>query len=116
LPGLTRIRTNKGVSTWDNSHVSPIHGNFILAEFRSKRSNVRRLVSATDCGRTNVEIGRIFSKLAEFRPNRRTKNQPWVEFRPTWTLVRPKSVAEIKLRAFKRFKTNFGQKKFTVLT
>jgi hypothetical protein len=33
-----------------------------------------------------VQISRNISKLAEFHPNRRRKNQPWVEFRPTWTI------------------------------
>jgi hypothetical protein len=33
-----------------------------------------------------VKVGRNFSKLAEFHPNRRRKIQPWVEFRPTWTI------------------------------
>jgi hypothetical protein len=33
-----------------------------------------------------VQVGRNFSKLAEFHPNRHRKNQPWVEFWTTWTI------------------------------
>jgi hypothetical protein len=36
-------------------------------------------------GWTYAKIGWNFSKLAEFFPNRRTKNQPWFEFWPTWS-------------------------------
>jgi hypothetical protein len=69
------------------------------AEIRLKRSNARSLISATDFGRINAKFDRNFSKMAEFHPNRRTKNQPWVKL----DYIRPKSVAEIKMRAFDRF-------------
>jgi hypothetical protein len=39
-------------------------------------STARSLVFATDFGRIYAKIGRKFSKLAEFRKNKRTKNKP----------------------------------------
>jgi hypothetical protein len=68
-----------------------------LAEIRLKWSN------STDCGRK-------FSKLSEFRPKFRTKTPTMGQISANLENIRPKSVAEIKLRAFDRFGTNFGQK------
>jgi hypothetical protein len=43
------------------------------AEIRLKTVEYAQLNSATDFGGTNAKIGEIFSKLAEFSPNRRKK-------------------------------------------
>jgi hypothetical protein len=74
-----------------------VHSNIFLAEIRLKTVERAQLNVRHRFWSDIVQVGRNFSKLAEFLPNRRRKNQPWVEFRPTWT------VAKIQLRVFDRF-------------
>jgi hypothetical protein len=78
-----------------------------LAKIRLKQSNARSLISAS-------EFDRNFSKLAEFRPNRRTKKTTMGRMMANLYDIRPKSVVEIKLHTFDRFETNFGENKITV--
>jgi hypothetical protein len=59
---------------------------FFLAEIRSKTVECVQLDIRHRFWSNIVQVGRNFSKLAEFHPNRRRKNQPWVEFQPTWTI------------------------------
>jgi hypothetical protein len=57
-----------------------------LAEIRLKTVERAQLNLRHRFWSNIVQVGRKISKLAEFHPNRRRKNQPGVEFRPTWTI------------------------------
>jgi hypothetical protein len=67
-----------------------------------------------------VEIRLKSVELAQFNfrhgihPNRRRKKSTMGRISAKLDDIRPKSVAEIQLRAFDRFSTNFGQKIITV--
>jgi hypothetical protein len=60
-----------------------------------------------------VQVGRNFSKPAEFHPNWRRKKQPWVEFQPTWTISTKIGGGNSTARV-RPFLNEFRQKKITV--
>jgi hypothetical protein len=92
-----------------------IHRNF-FGQNSFQAENARSLISAADFGETNANIGRNFSKLAEFHPKH--KKSTMIQISANLDDIRPKSVAGNKLCAFDRLTVYsvhsnfFGQNSF----